>query len=307
MDEAGAEAGAGEARLDAAPYPLAIIGAGALGLSIGARLARHMRVALVASSPARAEELRAGVEADGHGWQPEAWAAPALPRAEWALLLVKAGDTAAAARSAAAMGVRGLLSLQNGLVETSLREAAQGVPLIGQGITTMGAHRNGRAVTLVGSGETLLPPGFEPLAQWLDAAGFPARVEPAIAAARLAKLLVNLALNPLTAVFRVQTGALLELPYSRYVDALVTEAWPVLRHEGLALDETQARERVWAVVRATAANRTSMLQDVTAGRRTELEAITGVLLRMAEAQGAELPTHRALHRLVSLLEPAAPG
>ncbi|WP_248281374.1 2-dehydropantoate 2-reductase [Azoarcus sp. TTM-91] len=294
----------GQPGQDGEPYPLVIIGAGALGLSIGARLARRMAVALVASSPARAAGLRAGVQVDGSNWRPDAWSAPRLPRAEWALLLVKAGDTAAAAGAAAAMGVRGLLSLQNGLVETRLREAAPGVPLVGQGITTMGAHRNGGAVTLVGCGETLLPPGFEVLARWLDEAGFPARVEPEIAAARLAKLLVNLALNPLTAVFRVPTGALLEAPYPPYVEALVAEAWPVLRRAGLTLDEAQARERVWAVVRATAANRTSMLQDLLAGRRTELDAITGVLLHMAQAQGAEVPTHRALHRLVCLQEAA---
>lgn len=296
---AGRDGGPGQ---DGAPYPLAIIGAGALGLSIGARLARRMRVALVASSPARAVALRAGVQVDGAEWQPEVWSVPRLPRAEWALLLVKAGDTAAAAGTAAALGVRGLLSLQNGLVESRLREAAAGVPLVGQGVTTMGAHRKGRVVTLAGSGETLLPPGFEVLAQWLGEAGFPARVEPEIAAARLAKLLVNLALNPLTAVFRVPTGALLEPPYPAYVEALVAEAWPVLRSAGLALDEAQARERVWAVVRATAANRTSMLQDLLAGRRTELDAITGVLLQMAQAQGADVPTHRALHRLVCLQE-----
>ena len=59
-----------------------------------------------------------------------------------------------------------------------------------------------------------------------------------------------------------------------------------------------------SVVRATAANRTSMLQDVLAGRRTELDAISGAFLRLADAAGAAVPTHRALHALVALHDDA---
>ena len=78
----------------------------------------------------------------------------------------------------------------------------------------------------------------------------------------------------------------------------------MLRAEGLALGEAAARERVIAVARATGANRASMLQDVLAGRRTEIEAITGSLLALAERQGAELPTHRAVFALVRVIEAA---
>jgi 2-dehydropantoate 2-reductase len=94
---------------------------------------------------------------------------------------------------------------------------------------------------------------------------------------------------------------LLAPPHRVLLDALVTEAWPVLRAAGLLLDEVSARERVIAVATATAANRASMLQDVLAGRRTEIDAITGALLAMAEGQGVELPTHRAVFTLVTQL------
>lgn len=293
-------------------YPLAIVGAGALGLMIAARLAPHGPVALVARSAARARALRTGVvietgEVGGTRFVPDVHALEAAPHADWVLIVVKAGDTVAAARIAAAMRPRGVLSLQNGLVGDLLGAPwadAADAPLLGQGVTTMGAHRHDARVTPVSVGETLVPPGFEAVAARLAAAGLPARVEADIAAARLAKLLVNLALNPLTAVFRVATGELLAPRFALYVDALVSEAWPVLRAAGLGLDEAAARARVWAVVRATAANRTSMLQDVLAGRRTELDAISGAFLRLADAAGAAVPTHRALHALVALHDDA---
>jgi 2-dehydropantoate 2-reductase len=281
-------------------YPLAIIGAGALGLHFAARLAGRGPVAVVARSEARAAALRAGVTVGNALFRPDAFGPATLPEADWVIILVKAGDTAAAARTALAMQPRGVLSLQNGLVGDVLREVCGSLPA-GQGVTTEGAFRDGDRVLPSGAGDTLLPPGFGAVADLLAAAGFRAGVEPDIAAARLAKLLVNVAINPLAAIFRVPNGALLAPPHRVLLDALVTEAWPVLRAAGLLLDEVSARERVIAVATATAANRASMLQDVLAGRRTEIDAITGALLAMAEGQGVELPTHRAVFTLVTQL------
>ena len=52
------------------------------------------------------------------------------------------------------------------------------------------------------------------------------------------------------------------------------------------------------VAAATARNRSSMLQDVLAGRRTEIEHLTGALLRLARRHEVPAPTHRAVYRLV---------
>ncbi len=284
-----------------ARYPIALMGAGALGLSFAARLARTTRVALVARDAAAAAALRAGVRVGDAHFMPEAWAPEAAPQAQWVIVLVKAGDTAEAARTAARMQPQGVLSLQNGLTEPVLR-AHCALPLTAQGITTAGAFRDDSGVTPSGDGEVLMPPGFEGLAVLLAQAGFDARVVDDIVPARLAKLLVNVAINPLAALFRVRNGELLAPPYRIWLDALVAEAWPVLRAQGLTLDEAAAHARVCAVAEATGANRASMLQDVLAGRRTELEAITGVLIAFARREGMAVPTHEAVHRLLGLLE-----
>lgn len=284
-------------------YPLAIIGAGALGLHFAARLVQTGPLALVARDAERAQALRAGVTVGAQRHRFDAFGPAEPPAADWVIVLVKAGDTAAAARTALAMRPRGVVSLQNGLVGDVLRAACGALPS-DQGITTEGAFRDGERVVPSGAGETLLPPGFEAVAEHLARAGLRARVEPAIEAARLAKLLVNLAINPLAAIFRVPNGALREPPFRAYLDALVREAWPVLHAEGLALDEPAAHERVLAVAGATAGNRASMLQDVLAGRATEIDAITGAFLALAERHGAAAPTHEAVRRLVKLQEAA---
>lgn len=287
--------------MTAGRYPLAIVGAGALALHFAARLAKVGRVAVIARSHKRAAALRQGVTVGGERFVPEAFGPEDAPAADWVIVLVKTGDTRDAALTARAMAPRGVVSLQNGLVDDLLREACAGVQA-GQGITTEGAFRDGSVVQPSGAGDTLLPPGFKPVAELLVAAGLRARVEPDIAAARLAKLLVNVAINPLAAIFRVRNGDLLAPPHRALLDALVTEAWPVLRAEGLLLDEAAARARVEAVATATGANRASMLQDVLAGRKTEIDAITGVLLALAERHGLPAPTHQAVFTLVKRLE-----
>lgn len=279
------------------PHPIAIIGPGALGLVFGQRLSRHMRVALIARSEIRARELRAGVTVDGAAFAPEAYAAGSPPAADWVLVLVKAADTRAAAEIAARMSPRGVLSLQNGWVEELLREPLAGV-LAAQGVTTEAAYRQGRDARHTGAGDTLAPPGFEDLVGLLQGAGFRARIEPRIVEARMRKLLVSTCINPLTALYRIPNGQACEPPHATHFARLAREGAAVLRAAGLDIDDRSALELAAGVARATAGNRSSMLQDVEAGRETEAEFLTGALLKMAAAHGVAAPTHQALYRFL---------
>lgn len=286
-------------------YPLAIIGAGALGLHFATRLAGVGPVAVIARNAARAQRLHAGIRVGNTLHRIDAFAPEEVPAADWIIVLVKAGDTLQAVQTATTLQPQGILSLQNGLIEPLLQTAG-GDRLVGQGLTTEGAFReragDEERIVPSGAGDTLLPPGFEPVATLLMRAGFRARVEPQIAAARLAKLLVNAAINPLAAIHQVRNGRLLQPPYRDTLERLVREAWPVLRTAGLTLDELAALDHVTAIAAATATNLASMLQDRLAGRRTEIDAITGALLALGARQGVELPNHRALYEQVKRFE-----
>jgi 2-dehydropantoate 2-reductase len=278
-------------------YPIAIVGPGALGLVFAERLSRHSKVALVARDEARARELRSGVTVDGAAFVPDAFAAEASPHADWVLVLVKAPDTRAAAAIASRMSPRGVLSLQNGWVEELLREPLAGVPAA-QGVTTEAAWRQGREVRHTGTGDTLAPPGFEDLVGLLRGAGFRARIEPRIVEARMRKLLVSTCINPLTALYRIPNGMACEPPYAMHFARLAYEGAAILRSAGLDIDDRSALELAAGVARATARNRSSMLQDVEAGRETEAEFLTGALLKMASAHDVAAPTHQVLYRFL---------
>jgi len=248
-------------------FPVAVIGPGALGSFFAARLSKVVRTALVG---------RHTVD---------------VPHADWVIVLVKAYDTRAALRTARRMRPLGIVSLQNGLVGS-----------IPQGVTTAAAYREGKRVVPVTTGSTLLPPGFEILGKYLRKAGFQARVTRDIHAARLRKLLANVCLNPVSALFRVRNGALREPPYAILAEVLAGEAAPVLRAEGLAVTPRDAVLGVMEVARTTARNRSSMLQDLLAGRCTENDHLTGALLRLARKHGLAVPTHAAFHRLIRVME-----
>ena len=85
-------------------------------------------------------------------------------------------------------------------------------------------------------------------------------------------------------------------------EALALEAARVLAAEGLALTPAQAIGRVMEAAKITARNRSSMLQDVLAGRRTENDHLTGALLRLARRHRVAVPTHAAFHRLICVME-----
>ncbi len=113
--------------------------------------------------------------------------------------------------------------------------------------------------------------------------------------------MVNAAINPLGALARRTNGDVVSdpdlLPLAR---TLVAEAVAVAASAGVAIDDPWAL--VEAAGRASAANRNSMLQDLDAGRPTEIDAISGAILRRAAAHGIAVPLTEAVSRLVRARE-----
>ena len=112
------------------------------------------------------------------------------------------------------------------------------------------------------------------------------------------KLLVNVAINPLTALLRVPNGTLPDLPEAWQIAlAAAAEARAVAGAAGIPLDgDFEARLR--QVCAATARNCSSMLQDVLAGRPTEIEALNGRVSARGAALGVPTPVNDLLTRLL---------
>lgn len=222
------------------------------------------------------------------------------------LLAVKAGDTRAALQPLVARlhPTAVILRLQNGMGSlggVALPAALQIFHLV----TTDGAWRNGEQVHVVAENQTLIgveesavelspPSWFEvlqphwPSLQWCQD----------IERAQWRKLAVNAVINPLTALHRCRNGELLDgAERQQQMAALAAEVDQVLsvRYPDWPMD-TLARS--CEIATQTAANTSSMLADVLAGRTTELRYINGYLLDQAKRIGLLLPAHQSLtHRL----------
>jgi 2-dehydropantoate 2-reductase len=117
------------------------------------------------------------------------------------------------------------------------------------------------------------------------------------------KLVVNAGINALSALLRVLNGALAELPNAReLLSEAVAEAAAVAQARGVALPYADPIAHTLSVARATAANQSSMLQDILRGSRSEIEAINGAVVREGMRLGVATPVNATLTRLVRALD-----
>jgi len=109
------------------------------------------------------------------------------------------------------------------------------------------------------------------------------------------KLLVNCAINPLTAIYRCRNGELLtDSERHAHLQAVCTELAQLVTAIGRTGLAEGLIERAEQVARITAKNRSSMLADVDEKRETEIDFITGYVCRLAEQYGLSMPVNSAL-------------
>ncbi|WP_154171443.1 2-dehydropantoate 2-reductase [Vibrio metoecus] len=116
------------------------------------------------------------------------------------------------------------------------------------------------------------------------------------------KLAVNCAINPLTAINQCSNGAIDAPEFAPTIAAILDEITAVMRAEAVNSDETKLRDLVYQVIRATAANRSSMHQDVFHQRPTEIDFITGYVVRKGEQHGVATPVNSELYQQIKTLE-----
>ena len=227
-----------------------------------------------------------------------------------ALVLVKAWQTARAAELlSACLPSDGLaLTLQNGWGNREILEQALGPARVALGVTTLGATLvEPGFVRLGGQGPITLGihPCLQPLADLLALAGFDVRAADDVAGLAWGKLVINAAINPLTALLHVPNGELLTRPAARDLMAFAArEAAQVGNAQGLHLPQVIAADPVAAaedVARRTAANHSSMYQDVQHGRPTEIDAICGAVVQAGERLNVPTPVNRTLWLLVKAM------
>jgi 2-dehydropantoate 2-reductase len=164
-----------------------------------------------------------------------------------------------------------------------------------EGAYTLGAQHirhAGRGETRIGrEGVASAPDWF---AQWIHAIDS-CVWDMHIAGALWSKLAVNCIINPLTAIHRCPNGELARhSDLAAQVAILCDEVASISRAAGYGAVADNLEPTVARVIAGTAGNRSSMLQDIESGRPTEIDYITGYLLKVADQHGIPAPHNRSL-------------
>lgn len=296
-----------------------VVGAGAIGSLYAAHLSR---VADVWVLTRRAEHARAleehGLEISGRAsftGRVRATDDPsALPDPDAVIVATKAtGLDEAAAALAGRFPEATVVTVQNGLGAEQIVRRHGDWPLV-SGVTFMsGTRHDDTHVEYILDTETWLGPyngidyeRVEELAGLIERAGLKARAFPDLKPAQWSKLIFNATVNAVAALTGLPHDAHFaaeEEPtdLGHLVHALVDEGKAVAAAAGIELHEDPWEMNVLATRRGSA-HYPSMLEDVEARRETEVDLITGSLVREAQRLGVPVPLHEALYRLIKAKE-----
>ncbi len=298
-----------------------VVGAGAMGSLIGARLSRtHASVSLFNTNREHMEAIRhRGLdieELDGtvSNYRVDSYyevdKLPPLP--DLVLVLVKTYAT----QDAVSL-VQGIcspstvfLTLQNGIgnweqiAEITGRQAvlagstAQGSTLLAPGIIRHG----GNGPTYIGEPGGPTSDRVRRVVEVFRESGLV--TEPSDDVERLIweKLIVNVGINAITGLTGIRNGSIAQnKEAAELCSTAVREALAVAGARGFSIGEEMV-QRVILIARATGRNRSSMGQDIDKKKRTEIDSINGAVIRFAEEAGISTPVNRTLTLLIKVLE-----
>ncbi|NLY39310.1 MAG: 2-dehydropantoate 2-reductase [Firmicutes bacterium] len=139
----------------------------------------------------------------------------------------------------------------------------------------------------------------------LDAAGLNCVLKEDVFPAIWEKLAFNSAMNSLTAATRLNVGQLgRSAEAKKLAFQIIEEVLGVAEAKGLVVDKDRVKGLVIKDFESNQEHKPSMLQDVLAGRRTEIESINGAAVREAEKLGLSLPATEILYRLIKIIDQA---
>jgi 2-dehydropantoate 2-reductase len=297
-----------------------VVGAGAMGCLYGAALAAGgAGVTLIDTNASHVEAInRDGLEVETRQGAARLPLPAKLPNeaqgtADLILLFTKTYHS-----DAALEGVKHLigehthvLTLQNGLgnVERLATRVQRGKVLVG--VSTLPADLVGPGrIRSLGEGGTKLYPAFSPetglaaeVCRLLTNGGLPSQLEPDILEAIWAKAVFNSAMNPLCALTRQTPGFFHAKEESRaLISAMVEEGVAAARASGVLIEAAPIHALTEVSMTDHADHEASMLQDIKAGRRTEIDAISGAIAEAAKRKGVATPVTETMWRLVKLEE-----
>ncbi len=290
-----------------------VFGAGALGSVIGGLMVDSHEVTLICRED-HAREINAdGLWLNGmvekKTFPHASTDTSGLPAQDLVIVTVKAYDTRKALHSIHPLLGKdtSVLIVQNGL--TILNDVKQVHPEALIGTTNIGAQYIGPGhVKLTGKGEMVIggPEDVHDLGikalESFHSTGIPCRWSEDMTRDVWRKAVISSCINPLTAITRKPNAVLID---DRRINDLARICYEESCRVAVSLGRLEANgikfTEVEDVAKATAMNRSSMLQDVERGKRTEIENINGEIVRLGSQAGLDVRFNEILVSLVSAI------
>jgi 2-dehydropantoate 2-reductase len=294
---------------------ITVVGAGAMGGSYGGLLAvAGHEVSLIDAWREHVEAInRDGLQVDGVRGEhrvrlPAATEPGPGAAADVVIVFVDANNTEKAAATAKRLlGPEGFaITFQNGIGNVEKLQAALGTERVLGGSSMCSAASRGpghvclthMGLTSVGETDGRESPRAMRLIEALRGAGFEAEFEPNVMGLVWQKFVVNCGVNAISATTGLRAGEFVRLTeLDAFQDRVLEEIMAVIRAKGIRLPNPEIAHKIKEQCRKKF-NKPSMLQHVEAGRRTEIDALNGALVREGNALGIPLPNNEALVALL---------
>jgi 2-dehydropantoate 2-reductase len=297
---------------------IAILGAGAMGSLFGGYLSQHNEVWLIDSDRGKVDAIQSkGVtiqESDGdHIFHPNSVSdASNLDPMDLVVVFVKAIHSQEALRNSRHLiGEKTcLMSLQNGAghEETLSNFISRERLIIGttqhnSSLTMPGRiHHGGRGKTRIGllDGDSSI---LEPIADAFRKCGLDTAVSNNIQKEIWKKLFLNASASALTAILKVKLGFIVENSHAWLLaKRLIEEAVAVANADNQDFDPDHVIADVREVLASAREGFTSIYADISNGVRTEVDVISGFVVRTATRLGIAVPNHEVVVKLIHALE-----
>ncbi|MFH0763233.1 MAG: 2-dehydropantoate 2-reductase [Candidatus Omnitrophota bacterium] len=299
---------------------IVIIGPGALGCLLASLLSKtRQEIWLLDKNPQRAARInKSGIAIEGISgkWRSSVRAssdAKEIGCADLVIIAVKSYDTKSAVINAGPLIGKDskVLTLQNGIGNIEVITEAVDSDIVIGGVTNLGAtlleetrvKYAGRGETVIGRPDGKIPVEMRWIRETFEKAGLEIRFSRDIKGLLWSKLIINAGINALTAVTRLKNGKLIEVEGARrLLRGAVAEATRIAKRKRIKLIYDDPLAKVEAVCEATANNISSMLQDVLRQKRTEIDFINGVIVRLGQELNIPVPYNLILVDLVKSIE-----
>ncbi len=298
---------------------IAVIGAGAMGSIYGGRLSLKNDVYLIDTSVKVVEQIeKEGLVLQENGedvvYHPHAVTSSAdMEPVDLVILFVKAlfSRTALAGNQAIIGPNTYVMTLQNGSGHEDI--IGEFVPLdhiiigttedngavLGPGHVRRGGVGNTNVGMLTDDSTAFLPR----LKEAFDSCGFRVRIHENIQQLIWDKLFTNVSLSAVTGILQVDMGYIAANEHAWFLtDRLVHEAAAVARGLGLQADDEEILAKVKKTSEMSPNGCTSIRADLRDGRRTEVDTISGSVVRASKKCGVPAPTHEFVVEMIHAME-----